>query len=61
MSNKPGNFNPEIHVTDYRKEFETKRVDRDSLISIDGRKTESLNGKWNLSADQIEYLLRGAW
>ena len=61
MSNKPGNFNPEIHVTDYRKEFETKRVDRDSLISIDGRKTESLNGKWNFYADPIEYLLRGAW
>ena len=48
MSTKPGNFNPEIHVTDYRKEFEAKRVGRDCLISIDGRATESLNGKWNL-------------
>lgn len=61
MSNKPGNFNPEIHVTDYRKEFEAKRVTRDCLISIDGRKTESLNGKWHFYADPIEYLLRGGW
>ena len=61
MSTKPGNFNPEIHVTDYRKEFEAKRVGRDCLISIDGRATESLNGKWNFYADPIEYLLRGAW
>ena len=34
MSNKPGNFNPEIHVTDYRKEFEAKRVTRASKVLL---------------------------
>ena len=61
MGSKPGNFNPEIHVTDYRKGFEAKRITVDNLIAIDGRKTESLDGKWNFYADPIEYLLRGAW
>ena len=61
MSTKPGNFNPEIHVTDYRAQFEEYRTGCDDLISIDGRDTESLNGKWHFYADPIEYLLRGGW
>ena len=61
MSTKPGNFNSEIHVLDYRSPFNKFRVGRDQLISIDGRETESLNGLWNFYTDPIEYLLRGAW
>ena len=58
---KPGNFNPEIHVRDFRAQYENVRVGSDDLISLDGRKTESLNGKWNFMPDPLEYVLRGAW
>lgn len=57
----PGNFNPEIHSTDFRKPFEAYRVGRNELVPIDGRKMESLNGKWHFLADPLEYMLRGSW
>ena len=61
MSAKPGNFNPDIHVVDYRAEFEAFRTGHGELVSIDGRKAESLNGKWHFVADPLEYTLRGEW
>lgn len=58
---RPGNFNPEIHVRDFRKPYDAVRVGCDDLISIEGRKAESLNGKWNFMPDPLEYVLRGEW
>ncbi len=58
---KPGNFNPEIHLADFSKAYEPYRVTSSDLICINGRDTESLNGKWNFMVDPLHYLVRGEW
>ena len=58
---RPGNFNEDIHVKDYRAKYEPVRKTRDDAISLDGRKLESLNGKWHYTVDPLEYTLRGTW
>ncbi|OQA42141.1 MAG: Beta-glucuronidase [Spirochaetes bacterium ADurb.Bin315] len=55
------NFNQDIHVVDYRTPFETFRKQADSLIAIEGRETESLNGKYHFSPDPYESCLRARW
>ena len=57
----PENFEADIHVVDYRAQFEEFRKTSADFISIDGRVTESLNGEWNFMTDPYESLLRGGW
>ena len=61
MAKAPGNFNQDIHVSDYRSRYDGSRVTSSSLISIEGRATESLNGKWNFTVDPYETFLRANW
>lgn len=55
------NFNKDIHITNYKDEYDNLRVTSESLIQITGRKTESLNGKYNFIPDPYESLLRAKW
>ena len=58
---KAENFNQDIHIVDYRKQYEQTRVSSTNLLSIEGRTIELLNGKFNFSPDPYETCLRAHW
>jgi beta-glucuronidase len=58
MNNKTDNYIPDFHVTDYRAPFEQYRIQSESLLALEGRKTESLNGNWHFMTDPYETCLR---
>lgn len=56
----PNNFQ-DIHIEDYRTEYECNFVTSDSLIYDYGRKKQNLNGLWNYAVDQYDTCLRQKW
>jgi len=61
MKEKPENFTAVIHNDDYEDEYLRFRIDASQLVNIAGRKTESLNGKWNFGADLYDTCRRQGW
>jgi beta-glucuronidase len=61
MKEKPENFTAGIHNDDYEDEYLQFRLDAAKLVNITGRKTESLNGKWNFAADLYDTCRRQHW
>ncbi len=61
MKNKSDNFDIAIHDTSYKAKFEKKLANNSTLIQINGREMESLNGKYNFSVDPYETCLRSHW
>ncbi|MCR4789409.1 MAG: glycoside hydrolase family 2 [Lachnospiraceae bacterium] len=51
----------DIHLEDYTEQYEGKRATADSYIFTEGRKRESLNGKWNYAVDQYDTCIRQKW
>ncbi len=58
---KAANFAANMHERSYRSWYEDKRVGSDSLINIDGRTAESLDGSWVFITDPYETSLRSKW
>jgi len=56
-----GNYQANIHNADYEIEYLQARLDASSLINIDGRERESLNGKWNFAPDLYDTCRRAHW
>ena len=61
MEEKSGNYQPQIHNSDYESEYLKSRLDSSTLINIAGRETESLNGMWNFAPDLYDTCRRAAW
>jgi len=61
MNEDKENFVEGIHDNDYENEYLQIRLDASQLVNICGRKTESLNGKWNFGADLYDTCRRGHW
>jgi beta-glucuronidase len=61
MKERPENFTEGIHNDDYENEYLQTRLDASQLINITGRKTESLNGKWNFGIDLYDTCKRSHW
>jgi len=61
MGFKIGNFTSNIHDTNYKAKFEQQTVDNSTLIQINGRERESLNGKYTFTVDPYETCLRSEW
>jgi beta-glucuronidase len=55
------NFNKDIHTVDYRLQYEDKKATANTLLCIEGRKVESLNGDFNFTPDPYETSLRAHW
>ena len=45
MEKKTGNHTADIHVVNYRQQYEQYSVGAEKLVSIDGRDLESLDSK----------------
>jgi beta-glucuronidase len=58
---KSGNYQADIHNTDYEAEYAEPRLDAAGLINIAGREKESLNGKWNFGVDLYDTCRRAHW
>jgi beta-glucuronidase len=56
-----GNYQADIHNALYEEEYLTLRLDSTGLINSTGRKTESLNGKWNFGVDLYDTCRRAQW
>jgi beta-glucuronidase len=61
MSEKTGNYLPDIHNAGYAEEYQKILLDHDCLINISGRETESLNGKWHFCVDPYDTCRRADW
>ncbi|MDR2608009.1 MAG: beta galactosidase jelly roll domain-containing protein [Treponema sp.] len=56
-----GNYQADIHNNDYEAEYRAKKLDARGLVNIDGRKLESLNGRWNFAPDLYDSCRRARW
>ncbi|MDY0245065.1 MAG: glycoside hydrolase family 2 TIM barrel-domain containing protein [Sphaerochaeta sp.] len=54
-------FDHDIHTVDYRGEYEALRIDSGTLLGIEGRQVESLNGSYHFTVDPYETCLRAHW
>ena len=61
MAEKIGNFVSDIHNEDYESVFLEKRLGFRGLVSVAGRKVESLNGAWNFGVDWYDSCRRANW
>ena len=61
MKNNAKNFQGNIHTVNYKERYETKICDNSSLIQIDGRAKDSLNGDYNFTVDPYDSCLRADW
>ncbi|MDR0759281.1 MAG: hypothetical protein LBF74_04135 [Treponema sp.] len=61
MNETSGNYQADIHDTGYERFYLEKRLEGSALLNISGRKTESLNGKWNFAADLYDTCRRASW
>lgn len=61
MSDKSGNFLSDIHDSQYEAAFLDNKLDHAGLVTVDGRKTESLNGQWNFGVDWYDTCRRAKW
>jgi beta-glucuronidase len=58
---KTGNYQADIHNTDYEAEYLQIKADNSTLINTAGRTAESLNGNWNFVPDWYDTLRRAHW
>jgi beta-glucuronidase len=58
MDNKTKNPDAAVNSRDYRAKYEAKMVGHESLVNIDGRKTEKLNGRWRFLIDPRDTIVR---
>jgi len=61
MNGKTENYQADIHNDKYEAEYLTPRLDAAGLVNIDGRESESLNGKWNFGVDLYDTCRRAKW
>jgi beta-glucuronidase len=61
MEKKSGNYQSDIHNTDYEQEYLGAMLNSGGLINITGRETESLNGQWNFAPDLYDTCRRAKW
>ena len=55
------NFNSDIHENDYLRFYKDKIIDNKSLIALEGKEKQSLNGEWNYQIDVYDSALRAKW
>jgi beta-galactosidase len=60
-TNKNEQIVEEIHIVDYKSEYESKIATAKTMIFDTGRDRELLNGQWNYAVDQLDAFLRGRW
>jgi beta-glucuronidase len=58
---KSENYVADIHNANYAEEYRKILLDHTGLINIDGRETESLNGKWHFCVDPYDTCRRAHW
>jgi len=51
MGEKAGNFLANIHDSGYLAKYREPQLNSCTLINTSGREAESLNGRWNFTAD----------
>jgi len=61
MKEKSGNYQSAIHDAEYENEYRNPRLDACGLINVTSRDIESLNGKWNFTADLYDTCRRQHW
>ena len=61
MKENSGNYQSDIHNSDYENEYLGTMLEASGLINISGRETESLNGQWNFAADLYDTCRRAHW
>ncbi|MCR4990962.1 MAG: glycoside hydrolase family 2 [Lachnospiraceae bacterium] len=58
---KAKKYMSDIHLEDYKKQYETVKATVKDHIFTGGRKSLSLNGKWNYAVDQYDTCIRQKW
>lgn len=61
MKKNSDNFDIAIHDNNFKASYEKYVADCSTLIQINGREVESLNGKYNFTVDPYETCLRSHW
>jgi len=62
MQGRPkGNFEASIHNESYYAQFDTRALNAEGMIFVEGRKREQLNGLWHTVVDQYDAGLRDNW
>jgi beta-glucuronidase len=61
MSEKSGNFLFNIHDASYEDQYLETRLTASGLVNQAGRRTESLNGRWNFGVDWYDTCRRAKW
>lgn len=56
-----GNFDASIHNESYYARFDTRTLNAEGMIFVEGRKREQLNGLWHTVLDQYDAGLRDNW
>ncbi|MCP4403688.1 MAG: glycoside hydrolase family 2, partial [bacterium] len=50
-----------IHNEDYEAAFNRRDLNAGTMIFVEGREAEPLNGRWRFTEDQYDHGLRGRW
>ena len=58
---KAKKYMSDIHLEDYTQQYESKQATAETLLFTNGRKSESLNGKWHYAVDQYDTCVRQLW
>ncbi len=58
---KAKKYMSDIHLEDYTEQYESVQATVDDHIFTGGRKSVSLNGKWNYAVDQYDTCIRQKW
>lgn len=61
MHRHKGNFEASIHNERYYSQFDTRALNVEGMIFVEGRKREQLNGLWHTVLDQYDVGLRDNW
>lgn len=62
MQDRPkGNFAAQIHNERYYARFDTRALNAEGMIFVEGRRREPLNGMWHTVLDQYDVGLRDNW
>lgn len=51
----------DIHLEDYKGQYECNYATRETMLFIEGRERESLNGMWHYAVDAYDTCLRQKW
>jgi len=55
------NFNEHIHDENYGAKYNLQNLNHNTMIYVDGRPREQLNGVWNFTVDAYDFVLREGW